>query len=749
MNTIFSEAFTQALGWTLLHSLWQAALVAILFYGVRLARLSPQRTYGWAVGAMMSIVLAAVITFSLQYQPPAVTLSARPDTILYTSPDLPSAEAAPFVSHRTQSVMQWVDERTEWIVGLWLVGLLLFSTRFFGSWWYLQRLKQRGTQLLSPWQSRVNVLAQRLSIRRAVAFRVSTRAAMPMVIGQWKPMILMPLSMMSHLPSEQIEAIIVHELAHVRRQDYLINLLQSLVEVLFFYHPAVWWLSSVVREEREKCCDDLAVTACGSSLVYAKALLYAQEETYQRVPYAMAFANRKQYLLHRIQRLLTPQRVQYHWSAKLLGLLVPLALLVCIMVHRSLARPSEASNTLTAALLPGLDNMMSAADTVPADTAADAWRATSRVKQFIDSSSTGKTIYVDVSPTLDTVPKADKQNGNFSMSFDIDDEDSASHFYFRLSDDSVFSMGMGVPNPPNPPQGFSFNVNDSVPSFHFHWDGSTEEDVAEWSEELADQLSDLNFDFSFDDSDSVGGEALAEAQRELQAAQRELADAQRQLAAQQRLLVQKRRRLQQRRAQEQSEEEQRSLKEIEAALQEMLENSPKQAQEQPTKIFKERQAAAEEMREKVQQLLEEARQAPNQTDPELDQLREEFEQMVEQQKRETNHRAADQTRQQARAQAEAMREVRERESHTRRDRSDRAMEQLERALLSDGLIKNAEKYRFKISPSGLQVNGKKQSDELYQKYQSLLSGRNGMGYRKDGSLSIKKSPGSLSVQQEN
>ena len=690
MNTIFSEAFTQALGWTLLHSLWQAALTAALFYGVRLARLSPQRTYGWAVGAMIGIVLAAIITFSLQYQPQAVTHSASFDTISYTSTDLPTAEAAPSVGYRTQSVMQWVDQRTEWIVGLWLVGLLLFSTRFFGSWWYLQRLKQRGTQLLSPWQSRVNVLAQRLSIRRAVTFRVSTRATVPMVIGQWKPMILMPLSIMSNLPSEQIEAIIVHELAHVRRQDYLINLLQSLVEVLFFYHPAVWWLSSVVREEREKCCDDLAVAACGSSLVYAKALLYAQEETYQRVPYAMAFANRKQYLLHRIQRLLTPQRVQYHWSAKLLGLLVPLALLACIMVHRSLARPSEVPTTLTAALLPGLDNMMSATDTVPADTAADAWRATSRVKQFIDSSSTGKTIYVDVSPTSDTVPKADKQNGNFSMSFDIDDEDSASHFYFRLSDDSVFSMGMGVPNPPNPPQGFSFNINDSVPSFQFHWDGSTEEDLDEWSEALADQLSDLNFDFSFDDSDSVGGEALAEAQRELQAAQRELADAQRQLADQQRALAQKRRRLQQRRAQEQSQA-----------------------------IREEQQAAAQEMREQMQEQREEIR------------------------------RAAEETRREARAQAEEMREVRERESRTRRDRSDRAIEQLERALLSDGLIKDAEKYRFKISPSGLQVNGKKQSDELYQKYQSLLGGKNGMGYQKDGSLSIKKSSGSLSIQREN
>ena len=690
MNTIFSEAFTQALGWTLLHSLWQAALIGILFYGVRLARLSPQRTYAGAVGAMMGIVLAAVITFSLQYQPPAVAHSASFDITSYTSLNLPSAEAAPLVGYRTQSVMQWVDERTEWVVGLWLVGLLLFSTRFFGSWWYLQRLKRRGTQLLSPWQSRVNVLAQRLSIRRAVTFRVSTRAAMPMVIGQWKPVILMPLSMMSNLPSEQLEAILVHELAHVRRQDYLVNLLQSLVEVLFFYHPAVWWLSSVVREEREKCCDDLAVAACGSSLVYAKALLYAQEETYQRVPYALAFANKKQYLLHRIQRLLTPQRVQYHWSAKLLGLLVPLALLVCIMVHRSLARPSEVPITLAATLLPEMDKLMSATDTVPADTAADAWRATSRVKQFVDSSSTGKTIYVDVLPTLDTVRRAEKQNSNFSMSFDLDDDEDSTHFYFHLLDDSVFSMGLGVPNPPNPPQGFSFNINDSIPSFQFHWDGSTEEDLAEWSEELADQLADLNVDFSWDDSDSIGVEEFEEAQRELQAAQRELADAQRQLATQQRLLSQKRHRLQQRRVQEQSQA-----------------------------IREKQQAAAQEMREQMQEQREELR------------------------------RAAEETRREARAQADEIRRTQERESRVRRDRSDRAMEQLEKALLGDGLIKDAEKYRFKISSSGLQVNGKKQSDELYQKYQSLLSGKNGMGYQKEGSLSIKKSPGSLSIQQEN
>src|SRR6185295_14003751 len=114
--------------------------------------------------------------------------------------------------------------------------------------------------------------AGRLELRRHVAIVQSAAVAVPTLIGWLKPVVLLPASALSGLSPEQLQAILAHELAHVRRHDYLVNLLQSMVETLLFYHPAAWWVSARVRAEREHCCDDLAVDVCGDRDSYATAL---------------------------------------------------------------------------------------------------------------------------------------------------------------------------------------------------------------------------------------------------------------------------------------------------------------------------------------------------------------------------------------------------------------------------------------------------------------------------------------------
>ena len=126
-----------------------------------------------------------------------------------------------------------------------------------------------------------------------------------MIIGYFKPVILLPASLLTQLSSQQVEAIIAHELAHLHRHDYWINLLQSVVEVVLFYHPAIWWMSSVVRTEREKCCDDLAVQWCTNPVVYAQALAATAEWQASPPVLALTFARRSG-LLARVERLLRP-----------------------------------------------------------------------------------------------------------------------------------------------------------------------------------------------------------------------------------------------------------------------------------------------------------------------------------------------------------------------------------------------------------------------------------------------------------
>jgi len=148
-------------------------------------------------------------------------------------------------------------------------------------------------------------LSGKIKIHRKIKILISTRVKIPMVIGFIKPVILIPISIMTHLPIEQVDAIIAHELAHIKRNDYLINLIQTFFEIIFFYHPCVWWISNVIRKERENCCDDIAVSICGGLSIYINALKNLEEMKTKKVLYAAAFTGKKFHLYKRIKRLVS------------------------------------------------------------------------------------------------------------------------------------------------------------------------------------------------------------------------------------------------------------------------------------------------------------------------------------------------------------------------------------------------------------------------------------------------------------
>lgn len=234
-----------------------------------------------------------------------------------------------------------------WLVGLWLAGVAGMSLWHAGGWIALQRLKSlaarpAGADILA----RLTQLKGRLAITRPVRIAESAIVKAPIVAGWLYPVILLPAAVATGLSSAQLEAILAHELAHIRRHDYLANMLQVVIETLMFYHPAIWWLSRRVRIEREHCCDDIAVAVCGNRIDYAEALTNVAEMRLAGAALAAGGAN-KQELLARIGRLLGAPGLERTPRAGLLaGVLIPVTLAV-IAIGMILPARAEGPNLIT------------------------------------------------------------------------------------------------------------------------------------------------------------------------------------------------------------------------------------------------------------------------------------------------------------------------------------------------------------------------------------------------------------------
>jgi uncharacterized protein (TIGR03435 family) len=207
-----------------------------------------------------------------------------------------------------------------WIVLVWLAGAAAFWVRLTGGWVLTARMRSRLVRPAPPeWQSMFRRLGERIGVSRPVRLLISALVEVPVVVGWLRPVVLVPVGALSGLPPEHVEALLLHELAHIRRHDFLVNIIQSIAEALLFYHPAVWWVSGHMRAERELCCDDVAVAASGDALTYARAL--AQLESYRP---AHGIAANGGSLSHRIARLLGESRrgARTDWGPGILAVAV-------------------------------------------------------------------------------------------------------------------------------------------------------------------------------------------------------------------------------------------------------------------------------------------------------------------------------------------------------------------------------------------------------------------------------------------
>lgn len=286
----------QALGWTFIHSLWQGCLLMILFMIVtKVFKFNSLGKY-WGSLMMMTMLFFASSFTLTQY------LSASEIITQLT-------EASTFVVNTIQPIQNFEGNSLfqpylSAIASLWLLGAIFYAIRLCGGFVQIYRLKRTAVSGVSEeLRNRFNQLLLKTKIDKTVLLLQSAKVNLPMVLGYFKPVILLPVGMISGLTTAQLEAILLHELSHIKRHDFLINIIQSIIEVIFYYHPVVWWLSSQARKEREHCCDDQIIAYGVNKITYANALTNVQHINFTQNKLTMGLANNKNDLLNRIKRL--------------------------------------------------------------------------------------------------------------------------------------------------------------------------------------------------------------------------------------------------------------------------------------------------------------------------------------------------------------------------------------------------------------------------------------------------------------
>jgi len=333
----------EATALTLIHFCWQAAVIAGLYRMVSLAfaRRSSQVRYVLALSALLAMLGAAVFTFVWEMRSPGRALPPASFATMNNSAaagDFPRVVAPGRISGSQATagdapIISSIPNLVGWIDAFWAIGVLALSVRGLGGWWLIHRLRNAALpQAPEPVSAAFKRISAALGLHKTVLLRVSSTIASPITVGALRAMVLLPVSAITLLGPEELEVVLAHELAHVRRADFFWNLVQTLVETLFFFHPAVWWVSGRVRHERELCCDDLALKICPNPVVYASALFHLEEHRSRQMRLAMALDGHQ-----------SPQTLRMR-IARILGETIPMS------ANRSL-RPFSAAAVFAAAVV--------------------------------------------------------------------------------------------------------------------------------------------------------------------------------------------------------------------------------------------------------------------------------------------------------------------------------------------------------------------------------------------------------------
>lgn len=313
---------TKILFWTFVHSLWQglALAVAAWLFGLFSRKLSAALRYNVLLVLFLVFIAGTGISFAWQWN-----LQMKHTEEVFTGissvnslPALsPVSQAAPVVSAPPAppaaksawlQVVSFLNANASLLLTLWFVFFCIRFFRMITGLVYVHRLRHRKISFPDQvWTDKLEKIMAGFNIGRRIKLLESALVSSPLTIGVLKPIILVPVGLLASLPADQVEAVLAHELAHIRRSDYLVNLLQSLVEVVFFFNPGIRWISARIREEREHCCDDLAISVTQNRATMVHALISCGEYHVGRTRLAMGFSTRRNHLLYRIERLILPK----------------------------------------------------------------------------------------------------------------------------------------------------------------------------------------------------------------------------------------------------------------------------------------------------------------------------------------------------------------------------------------------------------------------------------------------------------
>ena len=336
-----SQHFIQAFSWMLLHSLWQGLLLAMLsgFLLVLAKKSNSAIRYNLLLSQLIFFTAACVFTFAWEWNKTArawfcgSSSNCRPPSARFFELN------ANGLQQFANDCIYWVSANSPLIVLVWLLLFVMRSVRLMGSLVYMRQARHRFVYPAPAyWTDRVELLCRKLQLSRAVQLLESGYVKMPMVIGHLKPIILVPMGLMAGLPAGQVEAILLHELAHIRRHDYIVNVLQTIAETIFCFNPGLLWISSVLRDERENCCDDIALAQTKNKKEFVQALISFKEHALYGTNYQVAFPGKKNHLLNRVSRILSNKNRAFGISEKtsfMVGIIILLAMMATAAITGS------------------------------------------------------------------------------------------------------------------------------------------------------------------------------------------------------------------------------------------------------------------------------------------------------------------------------------------------------------------------------------------------------------------------------
>lgn len=333
-----------ALGWTFLHSLWLGLLAAMFAAIIMMStrRSTAHLRYQLLCLVMTCFIVATFVTFCYYWQLPVPVTddsiagnAAIITNVITTGYPVVVAENAGFV----EKLSTWFDSNINVVVIIWGLFFIMNCLKLFTGLASVHRLRQYRTKKApAVWEDKLPRLIASLGIKQKVTLLQSALVKVPVAVGVLRPVVLVPIGLLMHLPAEQAETILLHELAHIKRKDYLVNLLQRFAEAIFFFNPALLWISSLIRIEREACCDDVVLAHTAQRRDYLEALVAFQEYTAPLPSYALGISNKKNHLLQRVKRIITLENRKAGWAERL----VLLAGVIFLMAFTAIKQQEDA-----------------------------------------------------------------------------------------------------------------------------------------------------------------------------------------------------------------------------------------------------------------------------------------------------------------------------------------------------------------------------------------------------------------------